>query len=157
MQIAAPVETTWAAITDHEKMSEWIDRASVSRTVDGAPERNGRGSERVLKLPGGSVTEQVLACAAPATYRYRVTKGSPFTCHQGEIQLRARGDQTELTWSIRFRPRLPGTGRLLAAMLSWLLERVLRSGLKPHVEALAQSDTPRSSDRSRTAKANVAG
>ena len=157
VQIAAPVETTWAAVTDHEKMSEWIDRASVSRTVDGAPERNGRGSERVLKLPGGSVTEQVLACAAPATYRYRVTKGSPFTCHQGEIQLRERGDQTELTWSIRFRPRLPGTGRLLAAMLSWLLERVLRSGLKPHVEALAQSDMPRSSDRSRTAKANVAG
>ena len=130
---------------------------SVSRTVDGAPERNGRGSERLLKLPGASITEQVLACEPPTSYRYRVTKGSPFVCHQGEIRLRACGDQTELTWRIRFRPRVPGTGRLLAAMLSWLLERVLSSGLKPHVEALAQSDMPRSSDRSRAAKANVAG
>ena len=67
-----------------------------------------------------------------------MTKGSPFVCHQGEIRLRAVGEHTELTWTIRFRPRVPGTGRALAITLSWLLGRVLRSGLKPHVEALAQ-------------------
>ena len=49
--------------------------------------------------------------------------------------------QTELTWRIRFRPKLPGTGRPLAIVLSWLLGRVLRSGLKPHVEALARQTT----------------
>lgn len=30
-------------------------------------------------------------------YRDRVTKGSPFICHQGEIRLRADAEQTELT------------------------------------------------------------
>ena len=77
----------------------------------------------------------MLAYEPPLSYRYRVTKGSPFVCHQGEIRLRADGDHTQLTWTIRFRPKLPGTGRPLAALLSCLLGRVLRTGLKPHIEA----------------------
>ena len=76
----------------------------------------------------------MLTYEPPTSYRYQVVKGSPFSCHQGEIRLRAQGEQTELTWRIRFRPKLPGTGRLLALVLSRLLRRVLRSGLKPHVE-----------------------
>ena len=140
VRIAAPAQTTWDVIAEHENMAKWLGLGSVRRTVDGAPDPDGRGSERLLKLPGASITEQVVAYEPPTSYRYRVTKGSPFICHQGEIRLRADGDQTELTWSIRFRPKLPGTGRPLAIVLSWLLGRVLRSGLKPHVEALAQRD-----------------
>ena len=136
VRIAAPAQTTWDAIATHENMAGWLGLGSVRRTVVGAPDSDGRGSERLLKLPGASVTEQVLAYDAPTTYRYRVTKGSPFICHQGEIRLREEGDQTELTWRIRFRPKMPGTGRPLATLLSWLLGRVLRSGLKPYVEAL---------------------
>ena len=139
VRIAARVETTWDVIAGHENMAKWLGLGSVRRTVDGAPDQDGRGSERLLKLPGARITEQVVAYESPSSYRYRVTKGSPFVCHQGEIRLRANGDQTELTWTIRFRPKVPGTGRLLAIMLSRLLGRVLRSGLKPHVEALAQS------------------
>ena len=135
VRIAAPVKTTWDVIADQERMGSWIGLGSVSRTVDGAPDLDGRGSERLLKLPGARVCEQVVGFDAPTAYRYRVTKGSPFTCHQGEILLRADGEQAELTWRIRFRPKLPGTGRLLAAVLSRLLAHVLRSGLKPHVEA----------------------
>ncbi len=138
VRIAAPVHTTWDVIADHENMAAWIGAGSVRRVADGAPDPDGRGSERLLKLGGASVTEQVLAYEPPGSYRYRVTKGSPFVCHQGEIRLRAVGEHTALTWRIRFRPRLRGTGRALAVTLSWLLGRVLRSGLKPHVEALAR-------------------
>ena len=93
------------------------------------------GPNGCSSFPARGITEQVLAFEPPTSYRYHVTKGSPFICHQGEIRLRADGDQTELTWTIRFRPKLPGTGRALAIVLSRLLGRVLRSGLKPHVEA----------------------
>ena len=153
IRIAAPVQTTWDAIARHENMDSWLGLGSVRRTVAGAPDPDGRGSERLLKSPGSSITEQVLAYESPTTYRYRVTRGSPFVCHQGEIQLRADGDRTELTWSIRFRPRLPGTGRPLAIALSWLLGRGLRSGLKPYAEALverAQSSSPPESFNVRT-------
>ena len=138
VRIAAPRRTTWDVIAEHENMPAWVGRGSVRRTVDGVPEPNGRGSERLLKLSGASIAERVIAYEPPASYRYQVTKGSPFICHQGEIRLRADGDQTELAWNIRFRPKVPGTGRPLAIVLSWLLDRVLRSGLRPHVEAMAQ-------------------
>ena len=142
--VAAPAQTTWDVIADHENMPKWVGLAAVHRTVDGAPGLDGRGSERLLELPGASVTEQVLAYEPPMSYRYRVTQGAPFICHQGEIRLRADGDRTAVTWSIRFRPKLPGTGRPLAILLSWLLGRVLRSGLKPHAEALARRGEPSS-------------
>ena len=134
VRVAASPRATWDVIADHDRMSQWIGLGSVRRTVDGVPDRDGRGSERLLKLLGVSVTEQVVACDPPFSYRYRVTKGSPFVSHQGEIRLRADGDHTELTWTIRFRPKLPGTGRPLAIVLSRLLARVLRSGLKPYIE-----------------------
>ena len=141
VRIAAPLEAAWDVIADHERMSEWIGLGSVRRTVDGAPDLNGRGSERTLELLGMSVTEQVVDYQRPVSYRYRVTKGAPFVSHQGEIRLRADGDHTDLTWTIRFRPKLPGTGRPLASLLSRLLARVLRTGLKPHVEAHATQTT----------------
>ncbi|MNF10828.1 hypothetical protein D3C80_2118920 [compost metagenome] len=61
-------------------------------------------------------------------------EGTPVTCHQGQIQLRDLGDATELTWSIRFRPKLPGTGALLRRVLGRVLGKILRQGLKPHIE-----------------------
>ncbi len=132
--IAALDWATWDVIADHDRMSEWIGLGSVRRTVDGAPVPDGRGSERLLKLLGIGITEQVVGYEPPISYRYRVTRGSPFLSHQGEIRLRADGDHTQLTWTIRFRPRLPGTGRPLAALLSRLLARVLRTGLRPYTE-----------------------
>ena len=98
VRIAAPAQTTWDVIAEHESMPEWLGLGSVRRTVDGAPEPDGRGSERLLKLPGASITEQVLAYEPPTSYRYRVTKGSPFVCHQGEIRLRRgrRSDRAHL-------------------------------------------------------------
>jgi uncharacterized protein YndB with AHSA1/START domain len=140
-RIAAPAQATWDVIANHERMSEWIGLGSVRRTVDGAPVPDGRGSERLLKLLGVSVTEQVVAYEPPFSYRYRVTKGSPFVSHHGEIRLRAEDDHTEVTWTIRFRPKLPGTGRALASLLSWQFGRVLRTGLKPFVEAHATQIT----------------
>ena len=140
VRIAAPVTTTWDVIADHENLPNWIGLGSVSRTVDGARDRDGRGSERVLELRAARITEQVVAYQPPTSYHYRVTKGSPFVCHQGVIRLRPIGEQTELTWQIRFRPRLPGTGRALGIALSRLLGRVLRSGLKAQVETQPQQD-----------------
>ena len=66
VRIAAPAQTTWDVIAEHETMPEWVGLGSVRRTVDGAPDPDGRGSERLLKLPGASITEQVLAYEPPS-------------------------------------------------------------------------------------------
>ena len=136
--IAASPATTWDVLTNHDTMSDWLPVAKVERVVDGVPDRDGRGSQRRLSVPGWSIVEEVVESRPPCSYRYRATSGTPFACHHGEISLRAMGEDTELTWRIRFRPKVPGTGRPLAHVLSWLLGRSLRSGLKAHVEQLRQ-------------------
>ncbi len=52
VRIAAPAQTTWKVIADQETMSKWLGLGSVRRTIKGAPEPDGRGSERLLKVPG---------------------------------------------------------------------------------------------------------
>ena len=65
VRIAAPVTTTWDVIADQERMGSWIGLGSVTRTVDGAPDLDGRGSERLLKLPGARVASR----SSPTTRR----------------------------------------------------------------------------------------
>jgi catechol 2,3-dioxygenase-like lactoylglutathione lyase family enzyme/uncharacterized protein YndB with AHSA1/START domain len=126
----------WNVITDHEGMARWSGFSPVRVIRQGDLERNGYGSERRMQGPPGigTVVEQVVASQAPNRLRYRVTQGSPFVCHQGEISLVKKEQGTELNWTIRFRPRIPGTGWLLQRVLSSKLNHMLERHLKPHVE-----------------------
>ena len=63
----------------------------VTITRSGTPDRNGYGAVRQMKGLPGTVQEEVLAWNPPHGYRYRVTQGSPFVCHQGEVRLQPVG------------------------------------------------------------------
>ena len=134
VRIAAPLDKVWAQVSDHEGMAKWSGFGLVQRIRNGDRDLNGLGSERLMRGPTGQVVEQVIDWNPPHSLRYRVIEGTPVTCHQGQIQLRDLGDATELTWSIRFRPKLPGTGALLRRVLGRVLGKILRQGLKPHIE-----------------------
>ncbi len=137
--VAAPPDVTWQVISDHEAMTEWAGIGPVRRILDGETEPNGRGALRVLHI-AGRIVEQVIADDPPDSFRYRIIKGSPLVCHQGELLIRPDGDGTAMTWKIRFRPRIPGTGRLIAAGLSLALKRMMATRLRPHVEHVAQQN-----------------
>jgi hypothetical protein len=79
--------------------------------------------------------EQIIAVNPQRNLRYRVIEGSPLACHQGEIALKQSGELTELHWSIRFRPKVAGTGALLQRLLQRRLRSMLEEHLKPHIEA----------------------
>lgn len=115
-------------------MAQWSGFKPITVRRAGIDERNGYGSERLMNGPGGNVVEQVIGWQPPHHLRYRVTQGSPFVCHQGEILLRELGQATELIWRIRFRPKLPGTGHLLRALLQRMLGTMLVKRLKPYIE-----------------------
>lgn len=134
VRIEAPIDDVWNVLADHEGMTRWSAFKSVTRVVDGAPDADGRGAERVLKGPGGTLTEQIVEWNPPRSMRYRVIQGSPVVCHQGEIALATVGRATDVTWSIRFRPKIPGTGALLRRILGSKLGGMLRTQLKPFVE-----------------------
>ena len=102
----------------------------------GWTQRHGAGSERLMQGPRGvgKVVEQVIDASPLQRLRYRVIEGSPLSCHQGEITLKQTGGHTELVWSIRFRPKLTGTGALLQILLQARLRIMLDDHLKPYIE-----------------------
>ena len=138
VSISAPIDKVWSVLADHEGMAAWSGFDPVTVVQPGAPDRNGYGAERRMRGPAGTVVEQVVGWEPPRLLRYRVVKGSPFVCHQGEIRLTPAGSATELQWVIRFRPRLLGTGRLLRGLLARLVRTALTERLKPLVERTAK-------------------
>ena len=136
IKINAPVDEVWDAITDQDNMAQWIGFDPVTVRKEGWTQRHGAGSERLMQGPRGvgQVVEQVIATSPQQSLRYRVIEGSPLTCHQGEITLKQSGAQTELHWSIRFRPKVTGTGALLQKVLQARLRTMLDEHLKPYIE-----------------------
>ena len=136
IKINAPAAKVWDAITDQDTMARWIGFDPVTVRKEGWTQRHGAGSERLMQGPRGvgQVVEQVIATVPQQSLRYRVIEGSPLTCHQGEITLKESGAQTELVWSIRFRPKVAGTGALLQKVLKAKLRTMLDGHLKPYIE-----------------------
>jgi uncharacterized protein YndB with AHSA1/START domain len=134
VHIAAPVERVWQALNDQDRMGEWIGFKPVTVIREGQRDRNGVGSERRMKGPGGTVVEQVTAVDPMRRIRYRVIEGAPFIFHRGEVHVRALEAGTEVVWRIGFRRRLPFTGGLLRRLLQPKLQQMLDQGLKPFVE-----------------------
>ena len=134
--INAPADKVWDAITDQDNMAQWIGFDPVTVRKEGWTQRHGAGSERLMQGPRGvgQVVEQVIATSPQQNLRYRVIEGSPLTCHQGEITLKQSGGQTELHWSIRFRPKVAGTGALLQKVLQARLRTMLDEHLKSYIE-----------------------
>ena len=123
-------------ITNHDDMGQWIGFSPVTVIKEGATGRYGVGSERLMHGPPGvgKIVEQVIATNPGQCLRYRVTQGSPLTCHQGEVTLKQVGDATKLHWAIRFRPKLAGAGPALRRVLQNKLNDMLDNQLKPYIE-----------------------
>ena len=136
IKINAPADKVWGTITDQGNMAQWIGFDPVTVRKEGWTQRHGAGSERVMQGPRGvgQVVEQVIATRPLQRLRYRVIEGSPLSCHQGEITLTQSGDNTELHWSIRFRPKVTGTGALLQIVLQARLRIMIDNHLKPYIE-----------------------
>ena len=136
ININAPADKVWDAVTDQDTMDRWIGFDPVTVRKEGWKQRHGAGSERVMQGPRGvgQVVEQVIATSPLQRLRYRVIEGSPLTCHQGEITVKQSGGQTELHWSIRFRPKVAVTGALMQRVLQAKLRTMLDKHLKPYIE-----------------------
>ncbi len=135
-KINAPADKVWEAITDQDNMAQWIGFHPITVRKEGWTQRHGAGSERLMQGPRGvgQIVEQVIVTSPQEALRYRVIEGSPLSCHQGEVTLRQSGGQTELNWSIRFRPKVAGTGALLQKVLQARLRTMVDEHLMPYIE-----------------------
>jgi uncharacterized protein YndB with AHSA1/START domain len=128
--IAAPIEDVWGRITDHEGMSEWSALKRVVLKPEGSPDRNGLGAVRHMMGVGPTIVEEVTEWSPPKEYVYVLRSGAPIRDHRGCVQLAPQGTGTLVTWTIQFRPTVPGSG--------WLLGRVLRSAITSMLAKLRQ-------------------
>jgi len=128
--IRAPLEKVWALISDHVGWQRWAGVQEVVLRQQGDPAPNGLGAIRVLRRGGLAFEEEVIAFEPPARIAYRVVAGIPVRDCEVEIRLAPAGGETRVTWDVRFRPLVPGTG--------WLLLRLIRPRLAAALAGLAR-------------------
>ena len=122
VRVRAPVERVFAFFADHERFITLMG-GRCRRIVDGQDEPNGLGSVRRIGPGPLSFDETIVAFEKNARIEYAITRGSPVRNHRGVIEFRADRGQTLVDYVIRFEPKLPLTGGLIASglKLAWKL------------------------------------
>lgn len=128
--VAAPPEKVFAFYTDHVGWQRWAGVKEVVLRQTGDPPPNGLGAIRVIRARGMAFEEEITAFEPPRRLGYRLVAGAPVRDHAGEVRFEPDGAGTRVTWTIRFRPLVPGTG--------WVLRRVLERELRGVLAALAE-------------------
>jgi len=123
--IAAPPARVFEVYTDHVGWEKWAGVKEVVLRQKGEPPPNGLGAIRVIRAAGVAVEEEVTAFDPPRSMKYRVVAGVPIRDHEGTVRFAPEGSGTRVTWSIHFRPLVPGTGWLLRAVLTRQLRQLL--------------------------------
>jgi len=123
--VAARPERVFDLYTDHLGWEKWAGVKEVVLRQTGDPPPNGLGAIRVIRARGIALEEEVTAFDPPRRMEYRLVAGAPIRDHHGVVRFEPDGAGTRVTWSIRFRPLLPGTGWILRAVLERAVRDVL--------------------------------
>jgi uncharacterized protein YndB with AHSA1/START domain len=124
-RVEASPERVFEILTDHEGMVRWSGAKEAVLRHPGDPPPNGVGAVRVLRMSGFAIEEEILAYDPPKRMEYRLLAGVPIRDHHGEIRVDPDASGSRVVWSMRFRPRIPGTGWLMERITLHLLSNVL--------------------------------
>lgn len=116
--VPATPEAVFAALSDHEVFGEFWGLA-IRRVRAGELENqpNGLGSVRRIPSPLGPFEETITRFEIPHAIEYQVSSGGPIKDHLGRMEFHAESGGTRIAYRIRFAPRIPFTGGLIAAIL----------------------------------------
>ncbi|GAA4894557.1 polyketide cyclase/dehydrase/lipid transport protein [Stackebrandtia albiflava] len=119
VEIRATAHTTassshvWAILADHTTTPHWspMDGCELATPAPG-PDPEGLGAVR-RQWRGKTVGYDTVTIHQP-THRWGYThRGLPVRDYHGLVELADTPDGCKITWSVRFTPRYPGTGRLM--------------------------------------------
>ncbi len=137
---AAP-ELLWERIVDHENMSSWWP-CQHSKLLEEGEGRNGPGALREIRDGRSVLRERITAWEPGRRLDYRLLSGAPLKYHFGRFFVEdASGGRTRLRYSIRFAPKIPGSGWLLQRVVGGMLSKALAK-LKVMVESEARALSP---------------
>ena len=124
-KIPAPPEQVFGVLADHRGLADWTSAREVVLRQEGDPPPNGLGAIRVVRTSGLAVEEEITGFDPPKRLSYRISGGLPIRDHRAEIQVAPHADGSEVRWIVSFRPRIPGTGALLAFLIRRGLQDML--------------------------------
>jgi hypothetical protein len=113
----------WPLIGEAGRWKEWsfLDRSDLLRTGEPAPD--GVGAVRRFTRFGVGSQEEVVAWEPPHHLGYRMLKGFPVRNYRADVTCTPDGSGTAIRWSATFDTKIPGTGRLMTAVLHRTISR----------------------------------
>jgi len=119
----APVEALWPLVGEARQWRKWSFLTRSDLVRDGVPAPDGVGAVRRFTAFGIGSREEVVAWEPPTHLGYTLLRGFPVRDYRADVELRANEDRTTLTWSVRFNPKIAGTGAV-----TWVVLRLLIFG-----------------------------
>ena len=123
----SPPEAVFDTLTDARRYPDYtpIRRADLEREGEGDP--NGPGAIRALRLVGPPVRERVIEHERPSRFVFEVISAAPIRRYVGTQTFEDDGEGgTLVTYAIELEPRVPGTGRAVAAGVRAAVELLMR-------------------------------
>ncbi|HEY7044549.1 MAG TPA: SRPBCC family protein [Nocardioidaceae bacterium] len=117
-------------LRDGATWPEWsaIKGFELEREGDGEPE--GVGAVRVFVNGPIRGRDEVTGFAKDRQFRYNHLDGLPVRDYRGVVDLVPKDTGTEITWTVSFGPKYPGTG--------WVLQRAFGRFVQQCVDGLAK-------------------
>ncbi|HUY66270.1 MAG TPA: SRPBCC family protein [Acidimicrobiales bacterium] len=120
---SAPVDVVWPLIGEAHRWKEWsfLDRSDLVETGDPTPD--GVGAVRRFTRFGIGSQEEVVVWDPPHHLGYTMLKGFPVRHYRADVRCTPDGSGTTIQWSGTFDTLIPGTGRVMVAVLQTVIGR----------------------------------
>jgi uncharacterized protein YndB with AHSA1/START domain len=130
VRASAPPEVVFAVIADARHWKDWsyIRRSFLER--EGQPAPDGVGAVR--RFGGGPflTKEEVVAFDPPRHLSYVMRAGMPVRGYRADVDVTPDGDGARIDWRASFERTVPGTDRLMTAVLRVSVGRIARAAAK---------------------------
>lgn len=127
---SADPSEVYRLLRDGATWPDWTTINAFELEREGDGELEGVGAVRVFVNGRIRGRDEITGFAQDRQFRYNHLDGLPVRDYRGVVDLVPREAGTEITWTISFGPKYPGTG--------WVLERALGRFLQQCVDGLAK-------------------
>jgi hypothetical protein len=123
----APVDAVWPLVGEARRWKDWSFLTRSDLVREGVPAPDGVGAVRRFTCLGVGSREEVVAWVPPNHLGYIVLRGFPVRDYRADVSLTPTDGGTTLTWSVRFNPKVAGTGAMMWVVLRLLIFGFARS------------------------------
>ena len=135
--------TVYALLRDGATWPTWSSLETFALERPGKDEPEGVGAVRVFTSGRVTGRDTIAELVPERRFAYTHESNLPIRDYRADVELERTADGTRITWTSRFNPKIPGTGRLLrrgldgfvAGLVNGLAERATADASRRHTAA----------------------